>query len=66
MTMQKIMQGKATKQSAKTKLLLVMAGILLAATMWYCLRMVTANKETSRGTLVERCIYMEDREEAAA
>lgn len=66
MTMQKIMLKKTTKQSAKTKLLLVMAGILLAATMWYCLKMVTANKETSRGTLVERCIYTDNMEEAAA
>lgn len=58
--MQRIMPTKMSKQSARTKLLMVMAGILLAAAVWYCLKMVTANKETSRGTLVERQIYIEE------
>lgn len=64
--MQNIMSKRTSKHSAKTKLLMVMAGILLAAAMWYCVRMVTANKETSRGTLVERNIYIEEMQEAAA
>lgn len=58
--MQRMMHKRMPKQSARTKLLMVMAGILLAAAMWYCLKMVTANKETSRGTLVERRVYIEE------
>jgi hypothetical protein len=58
--MQKKMTRQLPRQSAKTRLWLMLAGILLLAAMWYCLKMVTANKETSRGTLVEHCICVEE------